>query len=747
MAGGGKLKLRGRTSSPAPPVDLTVSMLQTESQFVDLSAFLNQIPQENDITATVSGVIPLKVWPFMDSAYTQSSGSMVWCRRELMTFGPGACRTSATTSATPAGTGVGTWTFAAKNGANETGSTVTYVVSFDVTTLPRLSFEIGDLNRAQSGGYDLTSATHNNQLPSATDWTVTAQTNSGQFGVVGTPGTSWYRIAPLGTYNGNPTVALTPGTVSITINSATLGQSYVLTATIHANRKYVCPTTNVTATSQAHAALSAAWTLGQHIVLGPGTYPTGNITLSATAPANYGSNTYQPVTQPYNEGWEPLGLVTANDAWVHCYSQVPQGVAFNNVSGTSALFGSIACNRAATGGFPQSYFGLRFAGIRGAFNPTVSTAQVGLKWIMMDHCFPQLDTGGGVTWNNQSDYSIGLFMCDNYALGNGSTSTGNLLINGRDSHMCGNIGDSTSRADFSNGWMYNVAVGNGHASGFWWTFTKNWKCYGQAHLDGVQVSIAWAVAGQSLYGDLPAGSTVEFDVIGTQQTLGIPSFGTSGADTGKAYSGAEMYNIGTGTSPASRIDLLHKMRIVGNVMNDIGFWMFTTPPMADGSILTQNANYYDAGIIQCVVTGSGYAPLGPASGTGTLFINYTDGAPPSPTGLICKRNINLNRAWNSFGGLPAEFMSNITSANAVVEDNWQPAFGISTSGDLANYTATFANPTIGNQAQTVGLLYDAMTPLPGTQPLLYAIPAGPYQPKSSRIIDHRRRTYSNVVFT
>lgn len=731
---------------PVAPSDQTVTLRTTEqSSWVDLSPWLDTIPEENDIFATVTGGVKMAVQYLDDPDWQQKTGDpeRLWVKRELYPFGRGAMQVAAYIDGASTGTSVATWTFRAKTGANDSGAESTYTVAFNYTDQPALTFDIGYRNNAGFGGADLTKLPGDPAL-----WSVTSQSVPNLFAVFrNASAPNWHRLALNGTYGSttltvSPTIGATP---TVTLTNSGSGQAVTLTANIKALELHGCPRVGLDAagSSQMHTLCGRQLFVGEDIVLDDGIYPGGNVSLSTQLPmTNHPTIPMPRMTQPYVQGWSGHGLVTAHPAWNVMRSRTPLGARANETAGRHDTI-TFNHNRPSSGEPSLAgYVYLRFAGLR--IVPFIN-GQIGggvaSKLVMMSHCAPLIadpvpGNTKGVTWNNQWEWNLGLLIRDCDFDCQSKPSVGNIGVNGRDCQVIGNQHREVVN-DCHNNFMYNSSVENRTA---WsWNFIKNYKTSGFAHIDAFQPSTTGSTAtGVTPHRDpavSPAGTIFDCgDWFGNAQALGEPSFGDagSGADQGKAWPGGQHANAGAAAT-SFRSDCTYLIRIAGDALLDASYYFFTLPKLANGSFLVHNTISYDYGLLKGKLTGAGYAPLGAAANSGAVINNYMDSLSPDPSQTLIARNIRVNS--NDLG-----IWTGALAAGATVVDNYAPNIGISTQADLDAANALFTNATIGDQAQTIGILADALTPKPGTPPLNFTKPAGAFAPKAVRLIDHRRRT-------
>jgi hypothetical protein len=235
-----QLLARGAAVSTASMIVMT-----TDDQVVDVSAWLEDIPDENEITLTISGPVAAQAWPADLYALQTSAQTKTWVRRELREM-----LRAQTTAATPGARAY--WIFSAKGGANETGPTLLKRVDFTIQSTAPAETVVSSRSYPGMGGFPLS------RFGSATDWTLGSVTLNG----VASEGYALWdgnsatsaRIAPSSTgattttnYLGTRRVAVVGGDVIVaTVSSTSLGiTNRAITLTVSSDAAFIdiapCP--------------------------------------------------------------------------------------------------------------------------------------------------------------------------------------------------------------------------------------------------------------------------------------------------------------------------------------------------------------------------------------------------------------------------------------------------------------------------------------------------------------------------
>lgn len=208
----------------APPSDLTAVISQTDRQWIDITAWLDTV-HDNDVNCTISGDLGsgggMQVWGYYELQETGQTRQ--WVDRELREY--------LEVKTVGAAVGNPTLTFSAMDGPNETGSLSTFVVTMAVQALPVTTITVSSRSWAGQGGYPLM------RFGLATDWTLDTQSTPNALALWdGTAATSaricWANAGGVtSSYLGargvaNPTVG--DGAYTATVSSASLGVSGVV---------------------------------------------------------------------------------------------------------------------------------------------------------------------------------------------------------------------------------------------------------------------------------------------------------------------------------------------------------------------------------------------------------------------------------------------------------------------------------------------------------------------------------------
>lgn len=191
-------------SASAAPADQTMQIETSQTRWVDVSSFLDTIP-DNDISVTVNGPVTLQAWGFY--APQGDGETKTWVKRELANA----------LIADPTGSSAGapsSWEFSSTDAG---GNPVSYVLTFDILSTPVLTMDISSRTYAGMGGFPLS------RFGTATDWTIDSQSTSGAFAIWDNEAVAW-----AGTYFGARTVTsptVGDAAYTVTVSSASLGVS------------------------------------------------------------------------------------------------------------------------------------------------------------------------------------------------------------------------------------------------------------------------------------------------------------------------------------------------------------------------------------------------------------------------------------------------------------------------------------------------------------------------------------------
>lgn len=462
----------------APPGDLTVPIYTTDQQFVDVTDWLATIP-DNRITVTVDGDVSMRVWGY--EADQTDGQSRSWVVRKL--------KESLVAVTTAAAVADGTWTFTALDGAGETGSLSTYVVTLAVQATPVATITVGGvLDKAGYGGFPLS------RLGAADDWVLDTQSDT-----VNSPLALWdgtdvdaARIAwastgatPTTSYGGTKKVAApTPGDAAYTatVSSVTLGiVERVITFDVDAAivRVGPCPATGrdsatvapfnqiIDVLDNGTAAGTVVW--GLTILSNEGTYnPTAvnqdwaPMQPTGTAPTSpYGTNASP--SWDYEDGWNPN--------FVNIRSDVPgrQCRWLTSRLNTALLAGGILGYRWT--GFDLNKSTNTTTG--GSFfirNQGATGSAVAVHGVVFDHCFDvTVSNTGGAGYSTMWIVAYNDFDNDNYnwfTPPSGSTGGAPIGLVGKDCQTIGNV-FRHMYADILNTFTYCSTVGNGRNKTSW----------------------------------------------------------------------------------------------------------------------------------------------------------------------------------------------------------------------------------------------------------------------------------------
>lgn len=708
-----------RVFTPATTATVTASLGSTDKAYLRaIASWLDGIPEENDITVTITGQVKLCVWPWRKAENQFGTGTLTLVKRELYPEDPWTSVAILQTSGATVGSNVGQMVFSAKNNRNETGSTVTCTLNISVDNTVALTWVHGGLNKAGHGGFDLT------QLGNATDWTITSQSTANLFDiwngakVSATNDQNWQRVAFKGTYNATPTVSSPPGSATVTVNSVALGQSWTLTATIDPVCYTFCPRVGIdgAANEQWLTAASVTHYFGMRIIAAPGTYFGQTCSLSATTVTSHATTpSIVAPTGPYNErdNWSPNGVCTIQRGWITLYAEKPDSIAITNAANVSNS---------------RSSAYLRMTGW-----PATAYLNNNRAWFMYDHASPNAAAGATLNWggDNSNCFARDVYMYSP-AVTSHTSSGGSVTVCGTDSQLVGVFWDGVQDTDNSSSLLWNPVPGR-KRSAFAWTFGVNKQSFGAAHVDYWQP----AILGDRYHDTtvVPAGSTVDYaDVFGNMPTLGNPSLDSSTPP--KLQQGSQNFFLGNSGGTTHRSDITHRVRWVGNAIYEISFYgMIFMPNITAGTIITQNAINFDWGVANGFITRTGYAAGGPANTSGWLSRNQIFYDP-----LAANGSITVSRNYHSIVLIDGFFFS-LDASCVQGADNYSITRSPLLSASLTWAQAQFQNATIGNGTQTPALYQAALEPVVGSVMLTTTTGKvmGPFGPKGNRLVDHRRR--------
>lgn len=701
------------------PSGQTLTIQQTREMFVSLKTWLDTIPDENDITATVTGSVALKVWPYVRAANVQASGSRTWVKRELYPFTKRTSPVVASTSSASVGAGAGTHVFSAKTGAGETGSVSTFTITYNVTSAPELAYSLGQRTWAGYGGFPL------GKLPgSPGNKSITSQSTPGALAIF----TQSNCISWAGTFGSKTRTVGTPtlgaAAYSCTVHDSVLSQNWTITFDVNTDELNIA--VDVGGDSAGSSQLVDYLTDASTICYGDFIVCEGNIVLSGltctVSTTLWGTNPATSVTaptSPINErsGWNPNGICTANAGWVTIMGRDPisSPYAFSiNTAGNTTL----KVNRST-----NNPFYLNFHNMLGGIYPE-NVVTTGYSWVMYSFSDPQAP----LPFNWQTDAAQAVFMFSNYTNGGQVSGSRGFTLSAQDSWMVGNFVENIY-GDHFDVLVYNATQGSGR-SHIDWNVAVNSYSQGEAHIDTFQPS----TNASSAYQNLAGGSTVDLGTMNGNITY--RGNGGTNAGDGTQFFGTQNFFFQDSGSSTTRDDIKHVLQFVGNVAIDINRWGIALPPLADGSVIANNLTAY----AMWISPGAG-GPGGWQDGSGTTgevsnqFIDGGTGAisgyGPSSSVLIA-RNIRANTVVSNF-------IDNVGTPTQT--NNYLPGYGHNSVGDVANFNALFTNPTaLPATTQTVEDIRAAWTPKAGTYPLMQSKLVGPFAPGPLRKLDHRRWT-------
>lgn len=689
------------------PTDLRIAPGRT--RFVDLGALLRDAP-DNAMTVQVRGPVAMRVWPFQDQA---EGPPAVWYKRELLDH------LTATADQAAAGA-AGEWLISYRSGPGETGEPATIRIRFSVAEpASPLIYSIGQRTPAGFGGFPLAS------LPgTAADKSVSGQSQAGAFAI----NTDTAHLAWAGIYGSPVRLVGTPkvgqAVYWVDVADAKLKRTWRIVFDVRPDELNAAPNPGQDAPGRNQLAtlLTGRLHFGDIVLLEDGEYPRIGQIKPETPTVNPATRQDPPIS-PYVEGWSPHGIVSPDPGWITIRSRNPLGAAVGprttgNVNSASGAGGVIDGARLRDGAFYWRFSNLR----NGSIFPMRTGPEKGFSWLMFDH-----NTPGRITANAGEGESSAIFLIDNYVDAGGLRELGGLSVVGRDCQIVGNWIQG-SFEDSINPAIYNGEPGSGR-SVVAWNFMYNKNTTAKAHPDYVQQHFHAVKAYQAL----PPGAVVELpDFIGNlmirgrgyalqESDVGVlwPGGVVTPDDVGKAVEDAH----GLFLNSTTRKDLLHRMRISGNVQVSLSFHGIETPHLADGSVISHNLVVYDYGVLRGAQSRQGYAaagPWAPGKGTGAPFMNTVAGT-PGP-GVLISHNLMTN------GGFAAAGPTRI--------GNLLQAVSISSPKAAADY---WVNPFLGDGAQSVRAVVEAWQPKPGSPARKSDKVVGPFGDTS--IIDFRRRTF------
>lgn len=458
--------------------DMIVAISTTDQQFVDVTTWLDTIP-DNQITVTVAGDVSMRVWGY-ETLQTDGQ-TRTWVDRKLREY------LVAVTDG--AAVGHGTWTFSALDGPNETGNLSTFVVALAVQATPVATITVGgQWDKAGYGGFPLS------RFGSANDWVLNTQSDTTNNPLALWDGTvpDAARIAwassvspPTGTYGGVKKVA-SPTTgqaaYTATVSSSSLGISNrVITFNVDGDIVKVgpCPGRDSPTVGSLNQLIDVVrngrsdgtmpW--GQVIVCNEGIFNSTAVnqdwnpkqpgpTISDAPQSPFGTNASP--SWDYADGWNPR--------WITIKGDLP-GIVF--VEGEAPIHQTqIQSGRINVASLTNQTLGYRFTNLDLCKGSNASGASLfirdgsstvqGTHKVAIDHC-----TRGNITLNDDGDYSDMLIVAyndlDNAAANFTATSLG---IIGKDSQIIGNVLRNYV-GDILNSFIYCSTIGNGRTKTSW----------------------------------------------------------------------------------------------------------------------------------------------------------------------------------------------------------------------------------------------------------------------------------------
>ena len=485
----------------APVGDVNLTIRATDDQFAqdDIAAYLAQIADGNYVSVTVSGPVAMQIRGFYD---LHSTGTKSRPKARLKRF-----LRAITTGATVGDTC--TWSFSGKDGAGETGNTVTMDVVWTIATLPRMTITMGTRNRVGQGGFPLS------RLPgTASHWALTDQSTSGRYQIWDNEAVSYAGATYMGTRT-----PLAESSDWVDLTNATLGRTDRLTINTSDDLIDIRPSPTKDNMSVAprhqlgYILTSGDCTghlyYGETIVSREGTYNPASVDLNIFMRLPEVGSTAMPlcpfgtnadvnnvdVGWNYETGWNP--------GWITIAGDTPRGTEIGLIP--VKMSGILPQSDLQADLWIRNY-NLRGAVIR-PFADYVGydipdkpqyTAKDFRGWAA-DHCENFIVVGC-------NDYGTQHFATYNFFDQSVKSTSGFGGIRSRDSQCIGNL-LINGLADFFNGIVYNTTLGSGRSK-FNWNISTHKQLNMTVHSDFVQPN-GLTLKATPLYYAITAGQPID----------------------------------------------------------------------------------------------------------------------------------------------------------------------------------------------------------------------------------------------
>lgn len=707
------LALNRRVGSSGPPAsfDLVQSQKSTENKLLSLTTMLASVPTGNYVSIGVYGSITLKPWLMEDVA---AGASFLFAKREL------AEMLAVSTSGVAVGTSKGWLICTYKDGAGETGATVTYNVGIDVSNTAPTAVTMGAKSLGRYGGILMSDY-------GAGVWSVASQSQ----GDAGTR--SAFAVHPAAdatngrlcwgaaSFGGARTVtfatvqAIAAGaayganwwTVNLTSDQ---GGAVTITITLEENRWDVAPYKPAATDNQLGGTLYQAMKFGDRVVCEDGSYnPTFNTSAANWALLNASRPTQRTTGGGYTSNG-PLAPTTWDDTgWLTVESRNYLGAIVDQLkldSGNLTTLDGSFYIKFRNMDFRRSDYGNALA-----FSTSAGTIRR-IQFMVMEYSACSLWTIAA-TANGNRDF------CCRYNDFTGNNAGCNILA--ENSHIVGNrfdgtIGDCIRHAIFDMPGTTSV-----HTGLIAFNFIRNKKDASGVHGDGIQC----------LY-SLNAGST-------PGNSPGMANYDTTAPyDAIQTYKGPDIVGnifvrgIGLTTAGVDQNDMQCVFmanivddrpilnRVCGNVFMAIMFNGIALKRAAQGSVVRANTMIQDNSLDN---------PIGSTGPPGIYLYNEGEAA----SSVVVRDNV-LQGTIQYFD-VPTTPDTPIANA-ATLTNNYPTALGGLTTTQVR---AALVDPDIGEGAQSVPLVLAALA----------REPAGPLASDQGAIgnslIDHRAHTYSATI--
>ena len=681
-------------TTPAPG---TVYLRGTEKAWLDLTAAVAGIHDTNDITIALAGVtgqIAANVWLGKRLLPAQSS---LQVKRELLdnfiieSIG-------ATDGAT-----IGALTVSGFAGAANTGAPVSTTVTFVCNNAALASWDFGVLTPAGYGGYPV-----HTFLGFSGDWTITAQSNDGQFAILSDDSRSLARLVLAGAY-GSATRAVPPtaGTsASVTLRSASRGVSKTIAINFIA-RQYDCapwPATDKTsglATTQfAHSTRPtsiSSWAYGNVYVLEDGVHDHDGylVGFGEDFGAHPISNGIGAPTGPFaGDSWAMTPNPTYNPKLITIRSRTPLG----------ADLKSITIDLKSIPRTTNRTVGLRLTNVQ-IDNFAIgdsSNANNACDLVVVDHCYVSgAGVNAGIAMGSGAPAdTVGMIVIAN-------DCHGSIACFGPAAKLWGNRISSSSKNHDSVEWCGTDGPAGTIAAGVTAENCFNLFIDKQGQDDPNHADYNQLLGAVTMYnrktGPVSTGWVYGNIIWGGQHRTSTGSRSGVAGETGKSVIGGQGWFFHDGLD---NVDYFQQLRFGGNAMVDISPCGLQARNPAEGSVIAYNMMLYDHAVTNPIF----------GAGTPTIQIDKGGSSYTQDTKKIQIKN-NICEAYNiakDDGMTPTE-----TGNTFRCDGAWQ--------------TSHLNAAAIGPAAKDVGDIVRALSAKPGV-----TIANGPFC--DTTMIDHRRQT-------